>query len=132
MKLLANKAVFSRFQPGRSSINYESCIDPDFCEDFINKGLNEELLPVLRHKFFTQIFCHGPTLNGCCAKLASSLNAKVSLFIYLTLENIKMCFFNFHGFHFSAPSRCSEVKIMKKSNGTKTAITSRSIFRKKQ
>ena len=33
-----------------------SCIDPDLCEEYINKELNEELLPVLRHKSYAQNF----------------------------------------------------------------------------
>ena len=59
----------------------KSCIDPDLCEEFINRGLNEKLqpvlLPVLCHKSFAQNFCQSHTLNGCCAELASNLNAKV-------------------------------------------------------
>ena len=49
-----------------------------------NKGLNEELLlvvlPVLRHKSFAQNFCPGHTLNGCCAELASNLDAEAGPF----------------------------------------------------
>ena len=59
----------------------ESCIDPYLCEEYINNGLNEELLPVLRHKSFARNFCQGHILNGCCAKPATNLNAKVGLFI---------------------------------------------------
>ena len=45
----------------------------------MNRGLNEKLLPVLRHKSFAQNFCQSQTLNGCCAKFASNLEAKVGL-----------------------------------------------------
>ena len=51
------------------------------CEEDIDKGLNEEILPVLRHESFAHNFCQGHALNGCCAKLPSNLNAKVGLFI---------------------------------------------------
>ena len=47
----------------------------------MKNGLNEELLPILRHKSFAQNFCQGRTLNGCCAKLASNLNVIFGLFI---------------------------------------------------
>ena len=48
--------------------------------EYINKGLNKEQLPVLRHKYTQKHFCLSHTLNGCCAKRASNLNAKVGLF----------------------------------------------------
>ena len=60
-------------------IDDESCIDPDSCEEYINKEQNEELHPILRHKSFVQDFCQGHTLNGCCAILSSNLNVKVGL-----------------------------------------------------
>ena len=45
-------------------------------------------------------------MNGYCAKLASNLDAKVGLLTLSTsLDNIKMCFFNFHNFDFTAPLR---------------------------
>ena len=62
-------------------IDDKSCIDPDSHQKYINKGLNGELLPVLRQKSYAQDFCQGHALNGCCAKLASNLNAKLGLFI---------------------------------------------------
>ena len=59
-------------------------IDPGWCEEYINKGLNEEqqpgLLPVLRHKSFVQNFYQGHTLSGCCAELTSNLDPKVVQF----------------------------------------------------
>ena len=75
----------------------ESRIDTDLCEGYINKGLNEKLLPillpVLRHKFFAQNFCQGHTMNGCCAKLASNLDAKVGLFTLSDPRKHKKCVF---------------------------------------
>ena len=51
----------------------------------MNKGLNEELLPVLlpvlHHKSFAKSFCQGHILNGCCEKVAFSLNSKFGLYI---------------------------------------------------
>ena len=81
LKLLAKNTIFSSFHSRRSYIHDKLCIDPDLCEEYINRGLNEKLLPVLRHKSFAQNCCQSHTLNGCCAKLASNLDAKVGLFI---------------------------------------------------
>ena len=58
------------------------CIDPDLCEEYIKKGLNEKLLPVLRHNSFAQNFCQDHTLNGYGAKGASILDAKIGLFTF--------------------------------------------------
>ena len=75
-----------------------SCIDPDLCEEYINRGLNEELLPVLlpvlHHKSFAQNFCPSHTLNGCCAKLASNLDAKVGLITLSDPRQHKKCVFS--------------------------------------
>ena len=61
------------------------------------RGLNEELLPVLlpilRHKPFAQNSFQSHTLNGCRAKLASNMDAKVVYSLYLSLDNIKNVFF---------------------------------------
>ena len=85
LKLLANNPVFSGFHSGRPEIHEQWCIDPDLREEYINIGLNEELLPVLlpvlRHKSFAKSVCQGHILNGCCAKLASNLDANVGLLI---------------------------------------------------
>ena len=43
-KLLTNNAVFSSFHSGMPYIDDESHIDPDICEEYINKELNEELV----------------------------------------------------------------------------------------
>ena len=81
---MAKNTIFSCFHSRRSKIHDKSRIDPDLCEEYINRGLNEKLLPVLRHKSFAQNFCQRHTLNGCCAKRASNLDAKVGL---LTLSD---------------------------------------------
>ena len=47
----------------------------------VSQELNEELHPISCHKSFAQNSCLGHTFNGCFAKRASTLNAKVSLFI---------------------------------------------------
>ena len=77
--------MFSGFHYGRPLFHDESCIGPDLCEEYINKGQIEGLLPVLltllRHKSFAQNFYQGHTLNGWDAQLASNLDAKVGLFI---------------------------------------------------
>ena len=82
--------------------NDESRMEPDLCEEYINKELNEELLPVLRHKFFVQNFCQGHEWLLCktCFKFEYQ---KLAYSFYLTLDNIKMCCFNFHNFGFTAP-----------------------------
>ena len=61
----------------------------------MNKGLDEEILPVLRHKSFMQNSCRGHALNGCCAKRASNLNAKVGPFILSYPRKHKNVFFQF-------------------------------------
>ena len=76
-----------------------SCINPDLCEEFINRGLDEELLPVLIpvvvcHKSFAQNFCQSHTLNGCCVELASNMDAKVCLFTLPYPEKHKKCVFS--------------------------------------
>ena len=74
-------------------------MDPDLCEEYINKVLNEELLPVLlpvvRHNSLAKSICQGHILNGCCAKLASNLDAKVGLFILSDPRQHKNMFFHF-------------------------------------
>ena len=57
LKLLVSNTLFSGSHSGRPQINDESCIDPDLCKEYINKGLNDELLPVLYHKSYAQNFC---------------------------------------------------------------------------
>ena len=71
-----------------------SCIDPDLCEEYINRGLNEKLLPVLRHKSFAQNFCQGHTLNGYCANRASNFDAKVGLLTLSDPRQHKKCVFS--------------------------------------
>ena len=64
----------------------------------MNRGLNEELLPVLlpvlRHKSFAQNFCRSHTLNGCCAERASNMDAKVGLFTLSDPRQHKKCVFS--------------------------------------
>ena len=67
--------------PKDVEIDNKSCIDPDLCVGYINKGLTNELLSILRHKFYAQYFGQGHNLHGYCAKPASNLHAKVGLFI---------------------------------------------------
>ena len=67
------------------------------------KGLNEEPIPVLRHKSITHNFFQGRTFNGCFAKLVSNLNAKVGLFILSDPGQQKRCVFSF--FIFSTSMR---------------------------
>ena len=97
LKLLAKNAIFSGSHSRRSKIYDKSCIDPDLCEEYINRGLNEELvpvlLPVLRHKSLAQNFCQGHTLNGYCAKLASNLDAIVGLLTLSDPRKHKKCVF---------------------------------------
>ena len=70
----------------------------------MSKGLDEEILPVLCHKSFVQNFCRGHTLNGCYAKRASNLNAKVGLFIlFYPRKHQKCVFFNSCNFDFTTP-----------------------------
>ena len=92
--------------------NNKSCIDPDLCEQFINRGLNEEqlpvLLPVLRHKSFAQNFCQCHTLNGCCAKLASNLDAKVGLLALSHPRQHKNVFFSIFRLDFTAPLKSQQ------------------------
>ena len=45
----------------------------------------------------------GNSLNGCCEKLASHLNAKVGLFVLSDPRQHKQWFFNFHKSEFIAP-----------------------------
>ena len=77
----------------------------------MNRGLNEllpVLLPALRHKSFELNFCQSHTLNGCCAELASNIDAKVCLFTLSDpWQHKKMCFLNCHNFYFTAPLRVS-------------------------
>ena len=79
-------------------IHDKSCIDLDLCEEYINRRLNEELLPALlpalRHKSFAQNFCQGHTLNGYCAKLASNLDAKVGPLTLSDSRQHKKCVFS--------------------------------------
>ena len=90
-------------------IDDESCIDPDLCKEYIDKGLNEELLPFFHHKSWAQDFCQAHTLNGCCANLASNLNAKVGLYILSDPRQYKACVIvNFHNFDFTATSNIFE------------------------
>ena len=84
-------AVFSGFLES-PEIHDESCIDPDSCEEYINKELSVELHPILRHKSLTLDFCQGHTMNGCCAKFPSNLNVNVGLSFNLTVDSIKNVF----------------------------------------
>ena len=72
---------FQTFTLESPEIDDKSCIDPNSYQKYINKGLNGELLSILRQNSYAQDFCQGHALNGCCAKLASNLNAKLGLFI---------------------------------------------------
>ena len=98
LKLLAKNTIFSDFHSRRSKIHDESCIDPDLCEEYINRGLNEELLPilrsVLRHKSFAQKFCQRHTLNDYCAKLSSNLDVKVGLLTLSDPRQHEKCVFS--------------------------------------
>ena len=86
---------------GQQYFIFRSCIDPDLCEEYINKGPNEEL--ELLHRSIAQNFCQGHTFNGCGAKLASTMNAKVGMFILSDPRQHSKCvFFNFHNFDFTA------------------------------
>ena len=119
MKLLAKNTIFSGFYSRRSLIHEKSYIDPHLCEEFINRGLNEELLPVLlpilRHKSFAQNFCQGHTLNDYCAKLASNFNAKVGLLTLSDPRQLKNCVFSIFiiltSLHLERPSRSLSCRI---------------------
>ena len=115
LKLLTKNTIFSGFHSRRSYVYDKLCIDPDLCEEYINRGLNEELLPVLlpvlRHKSFAQNLCQSHTLNCYCAKRVSNLDAKVGL---PTLsdpgQHKKMCLFNFQNFDFTAPLKNKAIR----------------------
>ena len=98
LKLFAKNTIFLGFHSRRSYIHDKSCINPDLYEEYINRGLNEELLlvllPVLRHKSLAQNFCQGQTLNGYCANLASNFDAKVGLLTLSDPRQHKKCIFS--------------------------------------
>ena len=66
----------------------------DLVASFGNRGLSEGLLPLLRHNSFKQNFCQGHTLNGCGAKFAANLDAKVGLFILADPRQHQNCVFS--------------------------------------
>ena len=51
----------------------------------------------------SQTVCQGHILNGCCTKLAPSLDAKVGILILSDPRQRKKCSFSFHSFDFAAP-----------------------------
>ena len=60
-------------------------------------------------------FCQCRILNGCRAKLAANMDAKVGLFILSDTRQHKKCFFNFHSFDFTAPLTYESLKVAHQS-----------------
>ena len=78
----------------------------------INRELSEAQHPYLMSKVLRTKFRQGHTLNGCCGKLASNLNAKVGLFILADPRQCKNVFLNFHNFDFLSPLKNNIVYVI--------------------